>query len=194
MRNIGRWAIALSLLAGGCAVGPDYKKPHIEVQGKFDAVPATQPSVVVAKEPPSAWWATLNDPTLNWLVAAAWHENLDVKIAITRIKESRALRAEATAGFYPTLNADGNYGFYHNAGPLFPANTHDYQFYAVGFDSLWELDVFGGIRRSVEAAADNLEAQRDAARGVVVSTEAEVARDYIELRTAQRGRRSPSRM
>jgi NodT family efflux transporter outer membrane factor (OMF) lipoprotein len=175
----------LALLLVGCAVGPDYKKPHVPVQAKYEAVPSTERSAVTESGSPGDWWQTLNDPALNSLVAQAYEQNLDVKIAVSRIREARALQAEAEAGFYPTLAGVGNYGFYHNAGPLFPVNTHDYQFYAMGFDSGWELDVFGGIRRSVEASGASLQAEQDAARGALVSTVAEVARNYVELRTAQ---------
>jgi NodT family efflux transporter outer membrane factor (OMF) lipoprotein len=182
-----RWSVPgiVLLFLSACAVGPNYKQPNVAVQPKWEAAPSTQRSVVDETTPPADWWETLNDPTLNWLVSQAWHQNLDVKIAVMRIREARALRGEAEAGFYPTLTGAGDYGFFRNAGPLFPVNTHDYQFYALGFDSAWELDVFGGIRRSVEASQANLDAQRDAAQGAVVSTVAEVARAYIELRTAQ---------
>jgi outer membrane protein, multidrug efflux system len=175
-----------------CAVGPNYKRPNMPVQHTWEASAATQPAatepsvVDQTAAPPLAWWGTLNDPTLNWLVKEAWHSNLDVKIAGARIREARAFRSEAAGGLFPHAAADAGYGFYRAGGPLFPGiESGDYQFYDGGFDAIWELDVFGGIRRSVEAAAYDVQAQIDAQRGALVSVVAEVARNYVELRTAQ---------
>jgi multidrug efflux system outer membrane protein len=169
----------------GCTVGPNYKRPDICLQDSWEGPPSTQFSTVEQTPPPLAWWATLNDPVLDSLVKRAWHGNLDVSIAKARIREARALRAVAAAGEYPEVNGAGSYGFYHRDGPLAPVSSSDYQHFYSGFDAVWEADVFGGVRRSIEAAQDDLEARTDAARGVLVSTVGEVARNYVELRTAQ---------
>ena len=181
--------IAFVLGAGlfaGCMVGPNYKRPDAAVQGKWGRAPSTQASVVDDASPPLAWWATLNDPTLNSLVQRASRGNLSVSIAKSRIREARAQRSIAAGGLLPSVGASGSYTFNRAGGPLFPVTTGDYQFYAAGFDALWEADIFGGIRRSVEAAQADQEAEEDAKRGVLVSVVAEVARNYIELRTAQK--------
>jgi NodT family efflux transporter outer membrane factor (OMF) lipoprotein len=155
------------------------------VQHTWTHPPTTQASVVDEATPPSAWWTTLNDPKLNSLVQSACNGNLSVSIAKSRIAEARAERSVAVGGLFPSVGASGSYSYNRADGPLFPVETHDYQFYSSGFDAVWEADIFGGVRRSVEASQDELEAQQDAERGAVVSVAAEVARSYVELRTTQ---------
>lgn len=173
------------LMVCGCTVGPNYKRPDVAVQHAWTPAPATQASVIDEGSPPSEWWATLNDPQLDSLVRRACGGNLSVSIARTRIAEARDERGIAASRLFPSLNGGGAYSFNRAYGPLFPALTHDYQFYAAGFDALWEADIFGGVRRSIEAAEDDVQAQQDAERGAVVSVIAEVARNYVELRTTQ---------
>jgi len=173
------------LIVPGCTVGPNYKRPDVAVQQTWTHPPTTQASVIDEATPPSAWWTTLNDPKLNSLVQSACDGNLSVSIAKSRIAEARAERSVAVGGLYPSVGAGGSYSYNRAFGPLFPVETHDYQFYATGFDAVWEADIFGGVRRSVEASQDELEAQKDAERGAVVSIVAEVARSYVELRTTQ---------
>src|ERR1700677_1916457 len=182
---VSAFACVMALLLSACAVGPNYKKPNIAVQAGWQAAPASQPSVVINDPPPLAWWSTMKDPTLDWLVHEAWRGNLDVRIAKSRIREARAQRAVAGSSLFPDANVGSAYGYYRSEGPLFPLETGDYQFESAGVDAAWELDAFGGIRRGIEAAQDSLEAQVEAARGVLVTTVSEVARNYIELRTAQ---------
>ena len=173
------------LIAPGCTVGPNYKRPDVAVQQTWIHPPATQASVIDVATPPSAWWTTLNDPKLNSLVQSACRGSLSVSIAKSRIREARYERGIAASRLLPSVGGDGSYSFNRANGPLFPAVTNDYQFYAAGFDALWEADIFGGVRRSIEAAEDDVEAEQDAERGAVVSVVAEVARSYVELRTTQ---------
>jgi len=173
------------LIVCGCTVGPNYKRPDVAMQHAWTHPPATQASVINEASPPSDWWATLNDWQLNSLVRRACDGNLSISIAKSRISEARAERGIAASRLFPSLNGGGVYSFNRADGPLFPAVTNDYQFYAAGFDALWEADIFGGVRRSIEAAEDDIQGQQDAERGAVVSVIAEVARSYVELRTTQ---------
>ena len=173
------------LLLSGCKVGPNYKKPDISVENKWEHPATTQASVANEARPPMAWWTTLNDPELTSLVDRAADSNLTLSIAKTRIVEARAERSVAAGALLPSIGADAGYSFNRGTGPLFPAVTGDYPFYTAGFDAIWEADIFGGVRRSVEAAQDILQAQQDAERGAVVSVVSEVARNYVELRTVQ---------
>jgi multidrug efflux system outer membrane protein len=173
------------LIVPGCTVGPDYKKPDVAVQRAWAHPPTTQVSVVDEATPPSAWWMTLNDPKLDSLVQSACNDNLSVSIAKSRISEARSERGIAASRLFPSVGGGGAYSYNRAYGPLFPVVTHDYQFYAAGFDALWEADIFGGVRRSIEAAEDDIQAEQDAERGAVVSVVAEVARSYVELRTTQ---------
>lgn len=186
------WALlaSASTLAGlvafpGCTVGPNYSRPEVAVQRRWSQAPLTRRSVVDQTAPPAAWWATLNDPKLNMLIECACDGNLSIAVAKSRIWKARAERSIAVGGLLPSASSSAGYSFNRGTGPLFPGATGDYQFYTTGFDAVWEADIFGGIRRSVEAAQDELDAQQDAERGAVVSIIAEVARNYVELRTAQ---------
>jgi multidrug efflux system outer membrane protein len=191
--------IACLVAAAGCTVGPNYHRPSVDLQHKWVApeaahssipamvdVPTSRPSTVQpGAELPEQWWTTLSDTTLNDLVDRAVRSNLDLRSAAARVRQARAQWAGAKAGLFPTANVGAGYDFEHNNGPLFPADTKDYNFYAAGFDATWELDVFGGTSRAIEEAGDSLQAQAEARRAVLVSLLAEVCRDYVELRTAQ---------
>jgi outer membrane protein, multidrug efflux system len=191
--------IVCLLIAAGCTVGPDYHRPSVDLQHKWAApdagnsstaalagMPTSRPSTVQAGgDLPEQWWTTLGDSTLNGLIDQAVRSNLDLRSAAARVRQARAQWAGAKAGLFPTASAGANYSYNHNGGPLFPLDTTDYNFYTAGFDATWELDVFGGTRRSIEEAGDSLQAQAEARRDVLVSLLAEVCRDYVELRTAQ---------
>ena len=192
--------LACLVAAAGCMVGPNYHRPEVELQRRWVAPQAAQPTTAAMAgfptsrpstvqpggDLPEQWWTTLSDPTLNGLIDRAVRSNLDLRAAAARVREARAGWAGAKAGLFPTANVGGFYNFEHNNGPLFPVLANkDYNFYAAGFDAIWELDVFGGTRRAIEEAGDNLEAQAEARRAVLISLLGEVCRDYVELRTAQ---------
>jgi NodT family efflux transporter outer membrane factor (OMF) lipoprotein len=147
------------------------------------------------------WWASFDDPMLDSLVDRAVHSNLDLRLAQARLLEARARRAVVAGGQYPALNAGASYShqrtsqnaqpfatFGNAGGPTanFPSFPWEWDLYQAGFDASWEVDVFGGARRAIQAANAQLMATEEARRGVVLSVIAEVARNYIELRGAQR--------
>ncbi len=190
----------LGVLAG-CLVGPDYHRPTADVRpdwkaagpttsavdpGNAAGVPTSRPSVIVpGGELPDQWWMAFDDPVLDGLVSRTARSNLTLRAAAARVRAARARTAGATAGLFPTARADGEQNFNHAGGPLFPVETGDYQFGALGFDASWELDIFGGTRRAIEEATDNQQASIEARRDALVSLLAEVCRDYVGLRTAQ---------
>lgn len=192
--------IACLFAVAGCMVGPDYHRPPVKVQSRWAAtdvgalsavgmagVPTSRPSIVQpGGDLPERWWTTLGDATLDALVERAARSNLDLRSATARVREARARWAGARAGLFPTVHTAGSYDFYHNYGALFPVDTSDYNLLIAGFDATWEVDVFGGTRRAIEEAGDNLQAQAEARRDLLVSLLAEVCRDYVQLRTAQR--------
>jgi NodT family efflux transporter outer membrane factor (OMF) lipoprotein len=131
----------------------------------------------------AGWWKTLNDEGLSSLMERAATGNLDLKEARARVREARALRGINRAELFPTLDAGASGGkrrSSENAG-----SGTETKLYAAGFDAGWELDIFGGIRRSVEAAQADLEAAREGFYDVLVSLLAEVALNYVEVRTFQ---------
>jgi NodT family efflux transporter outer membrane factor (OMF) lipoprotein len=136
------------------------------------------------------WWTVFQDPTLSSLVERAIASNLDLKLAEARIRQARAARGIAGADMGPELNATGSFQRSQTPGSSTLTRTGETtgpttKQYRVGFDASWELDIFGGIRRGIEAADADLEATIEDRRDVLVTLTAEVARNYIDLRTFQ---------
>jgi NodT family efflux transporter outer membrane factor (OMF) lipoprotein len=143
--------------------------------------------------PDARWWKTLGDPLLDRLMDRAVGANLDVKIAQSRVRQARAELAYASGGQYPTANVGAAYSHNRLSKTAAPYNAFDvpgfpweYNQYQAGFDASWELDFFGGTRRGVEAARDNLAATAADGQTVLLSVMAEVARNYVDLRGYQR--------
>src|SRR2546426_10944849 len=145
----------------GCAVGPNYKAPETPTQAAF--IRSNQ-SGATTNSPVVFWWRSFNDDTLNGLVDAAVATNTDLRIATANLREARALRRLANFDFGPTVTASAGYANERlskvNLPPGFP---RDIEVYDAGFDATWELDFFGRVRRSTEAAraqAQSAEAAR----------------------------------
>ncbi len=182
-----RWlstAAVLFILSGCASVGPDYVPPVTSVAPVWNT---TLKGGLTASDPASAtltaWWTTFDDPALNAVVNRAIAGNLDLKTAAARIREARARRAVAKAGFFPTLDAMASATRARTSGHSGPGTTTN--LYSVGFDANWEVDVFGGVRRSVEAATADLDASREDLNNTLVSLLSEAALNYIEVRTFQ---------
>ncbi|MEM9300872.1 MAG: efflux transporter outer membrane subunit [Pseudomonadota bacterium] len=179
----------LTLLAAGlcaCAVGPDYEPVDFPVGDEWATIGAPTGT------PPARWWEQFEDPLLDELIATALGENLDLRIAAERIAEARAAQRLVESQRRPAVEAAGSVARQRQSerGPL-PAGRvpgiETYQtVYDVGLDARWELDVFGRIQRSVEAADARFEAAVEQLRDAQVTVSAEVARVYFELRGAQR--------
>ncbi len=176
------------LISGGCMVGPEYHPPQpAVVPAAWDGVSkisAKQPYVATAQPADlTQWWRQFNDPILNELVEEAVKANLDLKIAEANLRQARALRGIAIGALWPSVSASGSYQRVHNAATM-PGNQAE-DLYQAGLDAVWELDLFGGNRRNVEAAGANVQAAIENIRDVQVSLIAEVALDYIQLRGYQ---------
>jgi NodT family efflux transporter outer membrane factor (OMF) lipoprotein len=153
-----------------------YKDWHTQLNGDLNIREADAQTL-------AAWWTTLNDSKLSSLIDRAVSGNLDLKKARARVREARARRGVAKADLFPTLDATGTASRSRSSGETGSGMTRD--LYVIGFDAAWELDIFGGARRSVEAAEANLQASHDDWRDVLVSLIAEVALNYIDVRTYQ---------
>jgi NodT family efflux transporter outer membrane factor (OMF) lipoprotein len=181
------------MLAGGCAVGPDYEAPVPDGPEQWDA--ATEAAVAAPGVPDLLWWQSFEDPLLDALIDRAVAGNLDLAGARLRVQQARALRGVAAAGLFPGVDARADaarYSLSENSGVLesqladgglIPKRSELYQ---AGFDVFWEIDVFGGTRRAIEAADARIAASEEARRGVLMSVLAETARNYVELRGEQR--------
>ncbi|MEQ5838530.1 efflux transporter outer membrane subunit [Paraburkholderia acidicola] len=182
-----------------CSVGPDYRgAPTVASDatgsGTFVRTPAAG---VAATHAPNQWWLALGDPQLNDLIDAAFAHNPDLHIAQARLRESRAQLQQQRANELPKVSADaaalrtrepdlgsfsalqspGGAGSSTGGGPL--------QFYTAGFDATWEIDLFGGTRRAIEAASTEAQAVDADLADTQVSLAAEVASAYVDLRDQQ---------
>ncbi|PIU52750.1 MAG: RND transporter [Deltaproteobacteria bacterium CG07_land_8_20_14_0_80_60_11] len=187
--------LALCLVAGsGCAVGPDYHPPETKVPTTWDgqnAVTPAQPSKTTI-DPVTLveWWNGFNDPTLSSLVEMAVRANLDVRLAEARIRQARAARGVAGAPLWPQADASALYqrsqgsseviggGAIATAGAL-------KNLWQAGLDASWEIDIFGGTRRGIEAATADLRAAEEDRRDVLITLVGDVGSNYINLRGFQ---------
>jgi NodT family efflux transporter outer membrane factor (OMF) lipoprotein len=198
------------LLLGGCTVGPDYHGPPVLVA---DTRPFARAAVVSVNAAPglAQWWTVLNDPELDRLETAALANSPDIAVAMARVRESRATLRAREADLRPSSSASAIYlrahtgtGFLSNltggsssaaaqsgaAGESGVAaeqgsSSSDFNFYDVGFDASWEIDLFGGKRRAAEAAAADAGARVADLADAQVTLTAEVARSYVSLRDLQ---------
>jgi NodT family efflux transporter outer membrane factor (OMF) lipoprotein len=184
-------------LCAGCTVGPDYQRPDARVLGAWSE--ANYPGIDTRSADLARWWEEFNDPGLTRLVNRAAGANLDLRLAESRIREARALRRIAASGAWPTVDVSGSYSRSRtsenaigpssqaNGGsPFFSGSNNGQDLFRTGFDSSWEIDVFGGVRRSVEAADATIDATIEDRRDVLVTLLGDIARNYIDLRGFQR--------
>jgi NodT family efflux transporter outer membrane factor (OMF) lipoprotein len=198
-------AAALTLLAlCGCAsVGPDFVTPDpmlpaVSFFGKPEpAIAEAKPAPVDFSGRDSRWWAVFCDPLLTSLAERVASANLDVATQTVRLAESRFQRGVTASAEFPSINGNASYQrelFSENgivslaknlAPPGQPFVVPPVSVWQTGFDASWEIDIWGRVRRQVEAADADVEASEFQRRDTLVSVLAELARDYIELRGIQ---------
>lgn len=195
-KNLSGWArylvhgvmgMMMVLTVAGCmTVGPEYTAVEPDAPGDWAA--ELQGGLVhgdVSHEALAGWWECLDDDILSSLEARVAGGSLELKAARARLLEARALRGISRASLFPTLDATGAVTAYRTSENGTSGGELEDVLYSAGFDAGWEVDLFGGIHRSVEAAQANLEAAEEDLRDVMVSMLAEVALNYIEVRTYQ---------
>lgn len=187
-------------LCTACAVGPSYRPPASEVPKTW----AEKPEGGASAQPLAAaqWWETLSDPMLNSLITRAVQSNLDVRIAAARLREARAARDVTAGDLLPAIMGVGSFSRTRSSRrtetdtSVSATGTADStasksriktqtDLWQAGFDASWELDIFGGTRRALEAANADVSAALENQRNIVVSLLAEVATNYVELRGLQ---------
>lgn len=184
----------LIVIEAGCAVTSDYQAPVVELPARWNAQPANQ---VHVEQSAIAWWKVFKDAELDALIARAVAANLDVQLARARLLEVRTQLRVVAASASPSLNASTSTARERDTknapAPLriepngtIEAPGHADNLFQVGLDASWELDVFGGQRRAIEASRAVVEVAAFERDSVILSLLAEVARTYIELRTTQR--------
>jgi NodT family efflux transporter outer membrane factor (OMF) lipoprotein len=209
-RAAGALAAGLSAaaLVAGCNAGPDYHRPNLDLASRFSSWPQTPPATVPATKTVIAthaapltdlahWWEAMHDEELNSLLARAAAQNLDVQVAIARLQQARSQLAVFTGQSLPDLNLSGvgGQGTSNNLargglvdGPLAASvNTSGLRevTQVLGVDTAFELDIFGNLRREVQALAADAAAAAEVRNQVLVTLLCDVARNYIQVRTLQ---------
>lgn len=164
------------LLLGGCTVGPNYQEPELEMPDAWENAAAADVDTIgpVIEQ----WWTALGDTILDSLIAEARQSNLDLAMAVSRIREARAYHQIAGGSYYPQVQANGDFAWSE------PATGSDHLTnWEFGLGASWELDVFGKVRRTREATGAQVSASIEDYRDVMVSLFAEVAGAYVDVRT-----------
>jgi NodT family efflux transporter outer membrane factor (OMF) lipoprotein len=179
--------VVWSVLLHGCAVGPDYVQPETVMPDAWHQ--ELTRGLAQGEADLQTWWTTLDDPVLNQLIEQASSSNLDVQAAASRIRQARAQLGIASGQYYPQVDATGFYSRDRRSEngllPPLPAIPEKTNLHSIGVDAIWEIDVFGRISRSVESAVASMEASVENYRDVMVILYAEVAFNYIQLRSLQ---------
>src|ERR1700732_2186620 len=195
--------VALLPLAGCASVGPDFEAPDpllpsVSFIGKPGPLVPDHAPAASAKGEPSpvdpAWWTAFRDPILTSLARRVAAANLDVNSATLKLAESRSQLGVVASAALPAINGNASYqrelfsqnGLLSLGNQFAPPGTSfvvpPISIYQPGFDASWELDLWGHVRRQIEAAGAQVEAAENQRRDMLVSTLAELARDYIQLR------------
>ena len=184
---------ALAVFLGGCMVGPNYHRPEVSVPAAYPyALASTNPANHTSQEL-SRWWAVFHDPQLDTLIKQATAANFDLRLAQARIREARAQAGIARSALFPSANANGEYSRQrsseHSPDGLLARGVGrplEQNFFDAGFDANWELDIFGGNRRGLQAAKADLGATEESRRDVLITVIGDVGLSYLDLRGLQK--------
>jgi NodT family efflux transporter outer membrane factor (OMF) lipoprotein len=179
--------VGIGFIFQGCTVGPDYLTPDVVTPDAWHEQAVQGLSTGQANL--QTWWTYFDDPVLSELINKTEQNNLDLKIASSRIMEARAFRGFAHGEYYPDIDGKGAYSRSRSSKDLTPTIPSGFDreedFNQYGFDATWEIDVWGRIKRSVEAADAGMAASIENYRDLLTILNADVALNYIELRTLQ---------
>ncbi len=184
------WVLILAILSAGCVVGPNYSRPAVPLERGWQKTKSTS-----SLEPGDVrWWRKLDDPELVRLIGMGISGNENLKEAEARVREARALCGVASAALFPQADAGASFSRSHtseNAGiisqlPQKKLINFTQNLFQTGFDASWEIDIFGGTRRRMEAASARAAGSVENYRDVMLSVIAEIARNYVEIRGAQK--------
>lgn len=184
MHKLVLTALAAAILSA-CTVGPDYVRPEAAEPAAFAQ---SEPGASIAPVSDAAFWTAFDDATLARLVDETLTSNLDLTAALARLDRANALLRNAKLDRYPTVRAQAGAADNRTSSadaPLTPRDERDAERYDVAATVSWELDLYGRVRRNVEAnRADSAAAESDL-RALRIALAGETARTYVELRGAQ---------
>ncbi|MCU7933184.1 MAG: efflux transporter outer membrane subunit [Candidatus Thiodiazotropha sp. (ex Codakia rugifera)] len=182
--HAGIFACILVISTGCTTVGPDYKKPELVLETSWPEGLRSAFTKEASQEKPK-WWEAFNDSVLNKLVKLAYQQNLDLRTAGLRIFEARALLGVAFGNYYPQSSLSGSGVTSQQSEHASPSPLSGDTTYSVGFDSSWELDIWGRNRRNIESANASYLSSVTSYDDLLISITAEVVRTYIQHRTLE---------
>ena len=180
--------LLLALVASAFGAGPKYQKPEVEIPQNWQAPPPWHEAAPKDSIPKGSWWGLFNDPELNEYEQWALANNQTLKAAVARLAEARSFARITASGLYPQLNVSpsaererlsGNRPVLGGSAPSSPVTQNIFQ---IPFDLNYELDLFGRVRRSVEAANESYQASTADLENVRLTITSEVAADFFQLR------------
>jgi multidrug efflux system outer membrane protein len=166
--------VLLPIFLAGCTVGPKYKRPAIQTPPDFYA----QRQITTSSEADLAWWDLFKDPVLQGLIREALQNNYDLQVALAHVEQERALAGVTRSQYFPQVGYGASISGQQAPFPLVANHTY----YAYSFSTVWELDLFGHIRKLNEAQRAVYFASEDARRDVRLLVLSDVAQGYFQLR------------
>ncbi|NIF17171.1 efflux transporter outer membrane subunit [Pantoea sp. Cy-639] len=181
----------LAMLLAGCTLGPDFQRPDSEAPKDWAALQGEAAASQPLAEPLELrWWDSFHDPRLSALIEKVTTRNLDLRMASARLLQSRALRSTVAADESPSVDVNAGYSRARNSAeglsdPSGKAGKSAFNLWQGDLVAGWELDLWGRVRRQVEAADASVAVAENDRRGVLLALLAETAGDYIQLRAVQ---------
>ncbi len=175
--------LCCGVFLSGCTVGPDYQPPPPEEGIQLQA--DSYPELHYTQTDLSRWWQVFDDPLLSSLLEQTRQYNLDVKAALARVKEARAVLGATSADLYPSVDANGSIDWSKQSENVNPPATDETTRYQLVADAGWEIDLFGRIRRSIEAATAEYQASLEDRNDILITVLAQSAVTYFQIRTLQ---------
>ncbi len=179
--------VALGL--SGCLVGPD----HVDPGAPFacDWIQPLPPGVNRSANDSVGWWTKFHDPVLTSLMVRTAQQNLTLGQAAERIQEARAQRGVARGGLFPDIDGIASYNRIKrsDSGNQFGIGDFSspaFDFWSAGFDATWEIDLFGAVRRNLQAADRDIDVAIEDHNDLLVTLQGDVGANYIQVRTLQR--------
>ena len=185
MKNILMACVLMVFLAViGCTkVGPDYVRHDMKMPAEWKQPP--DPALIPTGTEIKNWWTVFNDPTLTGLIEQASKSNLDLRVAVMRVKEARARLGVVAGQKFPSVDIKGKVTRERTSENMGAGGSIREYNYLGGFDASWEVDLFGRIARSIEAETAEYQATDEDRIDVMVTVYAEVAQTYLKIRTSQ---------
>jgi NodT family efflux transporter outer membrane factor (OMF) lipoprotein len=192
MRNASHLVASVSVaaIAAGCAVGPDYVRPTVQLPSGFKEDPDWKPAQPSDQKMPAGWWKVFNDSDLDALVEQVAPANQNVLVAEANYREAVALARQAYAALFPVVNLDASATRTKGAtGATAARSVAPATFESVTVGASWEVDLWGGLRRSLEAARATANASAGDLAATTLSLQGQLVADYLSLRVADEQRR-----